>query len=222
MKLIGINMKRKVKKAPLTTDKKHLQEQMPQMSYPKRIADFSKQKSKSVSLDQVVDRYLIRYEKESIPMSDNIGLDKLPMLETKGSNNVKLLQKFLFEQEDPAAGGGDEPPPDAGGGDTGGGGGGPAEETPVFKTPIINLNDFARSVARLINNFEALTDPKSIILNRAEAYIASNYDTQTAKQFTEMMEQNYGIHPTSTEYPEEYSNPVIYGTTGPNSATSGG
>ncbi|NBW56933.1 hypothetical protein EBR43_03955, partial [bacterium] len=53
-------------------------------------------------------------------------------------------------------------------------------------------------------------------------YISSNYDSQTAKQFTETMEQNYGIHSTSTEYPEEYSDPVIYGTTGPNSAASGG
>ena len=145
------------------------------------------------------------------------------MMESAASNNVKLLQKFLFEQEDPGAaeGGGDtsEPPPDTGGG---GGGGGPAEENPIFKTPIINLNDFARSVARLINNFEALSDPKTIILNRAEAYIASNYDSQTAKQFTEMMEQNYGIHPTSTAFPEDYSDPVLYGTTGPNSAASGG
>ena len=217
-------MKRKIKKAPLTTNAKVLQEQMPQMSYPKKIADFSKQKSRPISLDQVIDRYLIRYEKESIPMSDNIGLDKLPMMESAASNNVKLLQKFLFEQEDPGAaeGGGDtsEPPPDTGGG--GGGGGGPAEENPIFKTPIINLNDFARSVARLINNFEALSDPKTIILNRAEAYIASNYDSQTAKQFTEMMEQNYGIHPTSTAFPEDYSDPVLYGTTGPNSAASGG
>lgn len=222
MKFIGINMKKKVKKAPLIISKKQLQEQMPQMTYPKKIADFSKQKLKPVSLDQVIDRYLIRYEKESIPISDNIGLNKLPMLEIKNGNNVKFLHKFLFEQEDPVAAGDEEKPTGDDASVATDSSTGTEEKTSVFKTPIINLNDFARSVARLINNFEALIDPKTIILNRAEAYISSNYDSQTAKQFTETMEQNYGIHSTSTEYPEEYSDPVIYGTTGPNSAASGG
>ena len=71
---------------------------------------------------------------------------------------------------------------------------------PVINTPKINLNDFTRSMARLINNYDALLNPKSIILNRAEAYIKSNYDERTAKMFMQIMERNYGLHPTNTEY----------------------
>jgi hypothetical protein len=128
--------------------------------------------------------------------------------------NLKSLQKFLFEQDDMP------PPPPM---DDGSGSGGASLTTPpVFNTPTINLNDFARSVARLINNFEPLLDPKTVLLNRAEAYVAANYDAQTAKHFNEIMEQNYGLHPTKTAYPDSQGDPVIYGTTGPSSYTGGG
>jgi hypothetical protein len=43
-------------------------------------------------------------------------------------------------------------------------------------------------------------NPRSIILNRVEEYIRSNYDERTAKMFVQIMERNYGLHPTNTEY----------------------
>jgi len=73
----------------------------------------------------------------------------------------------------------------------------------VENTPKINLNDFCRSVARLINNYDALLNPRTIIVNRIEAYIANNYDERTAKHFMQIMERNYGLHPTEVEYGNE-------------------
>lgn len=182
-----------------------LKEQMPQTEYPQQMADFAPIPQKNVSLDQVVDKYIVRYERESMPQSNSPGPGptdaSAPSPETLEERQLRGLMNILFEQDAPP------PPPDDGGGDLGGGGGddgggsGKAPEgPPVVNTPKINLNDFTRSMARLINNYDALLNPKSIILNRAEAYIKSNYDERTAKMFMQIMERNYGVHPTNTEY----------------------
>ena len=195
-----------------------LKEQTVQSQYPQQMADFAPVPQKNVSLDQVIDKYVVRYERESIPQTGMPGPGPTPAATTPPETlaaqpapssleerQLRSLTSILFEQEAPAdEPPADEPPPDegdAGGGDTGGGGGGPAPEgPPVVNTPKINLNDFTRSVARLINNYDALLNPRSIILNRVEEYIRSNYDERTAKMFVQIMERNYGLHPTNTEY----------------------
>lgn len=193
-----------------------LKEQVVQAEYPQQMADFAPVPQKNVSLDQVVDKYIVRYERESIPQTSMPGpgptpaaspppetLAQQPSPSTLEERQLRSLKALLFEQDAPTdEPPGDEPPPDdAGGGDEGGGGGGAAPEgPPVVNTPKINLNDFTRSMARLINNYDALLNPRSLILNRAEAYIKSNYDERTAKMFMQTMERNYGLHPTNTEY----------------------
>jgi hypothetical protein len=195
-----------------------LKEQTVQSQYPQQMADFAPVPQKNVSLDQVIDKYIVRYERESIPQTGMPGPGPTPAATTPPETlaaqpapssleerQLRSLTSILFEQDAPAdEPPADEPPPDegdAGGGDTGGGGGGPAPEgPPVVNTPKINLNDFTRSVARLINNYDALLNPRSIILNRVEEYIRSNYDERTAKMFVQIMERNYGLHPTNTEY----------------------
>lgn len=214
------------KRTDLTPAKALMREQTVQ--HPQQMADFMPPPSKPVSLDQVVDRYIVRYERESIPLEGEPGPGPAPGAAPAGDPNLTmegLLEYLLSEQAPPAdddAPPGDDaaPPDDTGGGgdlDLGGGGGpddtvggggggtGAPEGPPVVNTPKINLNDFARSVARLVNNFNALLNPQTIILNRVEAYIASNYDERTAKQFMQIMERNYGVHPTDTEYPEKGS-----------------
>jgi hypothetical protein len=196
---------------------------------PTSIADFEPIPPKPASLDQAVDRYLVRYEREAIPTS-------------------AIYEAFLFEQEpgeeeepeeegidlsgmDPTGGEEDAPP---GGGpvapDPAGGGGGEGLEldlgapgdpggekedvpTPVHGTPTINLADFARQVARLISNMQSLIDFESIIINRVELYIQNNYSEKTARELTEMLKVNYGLeavdmtnssNPTR-EVPERYT-----------------
>lgn len=185
------------------------------------MADFAPVPQKNVSLDMVVDKYIVRYERESIPQTGMPGpapnplaapppntLAQQPSPSALEERQLRALQNLLFEQDAPPDEPiGDEPPPDeggdAGGGGDSGGGGGSGESPggpPIINTPKINLNDFSRSIARLINNYDALLNPRSIILNRVEAYIKSNYDERTAKMFMQIMERNYGLHATNTEY----------------------
>jgi hypothetical protein len=200
-----------------------LREQAGAPPVPQSMADFAPIPQKNVSLDQVIDRYVVRYERESIPqtqapgpgpMAANAQSPETTLAETR---SLRSLMSMLFEQDAPPdepppddAAGGDAgadagaPPDDAGGGadagGVGGGGGGAPAGAPVVNTPKINLNEFSRSVARMINNYDALLNPRSIILNRVEAYIQSNYDERTAKMFIQIMERNYGLHTTNTEY----------------------
>lgn len=196
-----------------------LKEQVVQAEYPQQMADFAPIPQKNVSLDQVIDRYIVRYEKESMPQSQSPGPGpsnaNAASPETLEERQLRFLNNLLFEQDLPplppiggddggAAGGDDGGGDFGGGGDDGGGDGGgdgkAPEGPPVINTPKINLNDFSRSMARLVNNYDALLNPKSIILNRAEAYIKNNYDERTAKMFMQIMERNYGLHTTNTEY----------------------
>jgi len=64
---------------------------------------------------------------------------------------------------------------------------------PIMATPQINLQDFARSIARLVNNFEQLLSPKDIILNRVEEYIKINYDEKTSKELMSILDSNYSL-----------------------------
>jgi len=176
---------------------------------------------KKISLDQIVDKYLISYEKESIPTSNDYDIPGTPPVTAQEAGEVSnmvnpppttnvtgesrkkmgVLASLFEADEDPGAapGGGDEAPVDDAGGDpgadptAGGGDLGGAPPTPVIATPKINLNNYAMGIARLVGNYEALLNPKSTILNRAIEYIRVNYDEPTAKQFEEMMEQNYDL-----------------------------
>lgn len=225
-----------------------LKEQMPQTQYPQQMADFAPIPQKNVSLDQVIDRYIVRYERESIPQTGLPGPGPTPAATpppetlaqqpaTLEERQLRTLKALLFEQD--PAGGAEEPPAeeppaddaggggDAGAGDTGGGGGTAPEGPPVVNTPKINLNDFTRSVARLINNYDALLNPRSIILNRVEEYIKTNYDERTSKMFIQIMERNYGLHPTNTEYTStagggEFPTPYSFNAGGEGGQLGGG
>ena len=175
---------------------------------------------KNTSLDQTVDRYLVRYEREAVPMS-NVYETVSPLstfLLTEQEEDDLDLDLGGDEEEAPA---GDDMDMDLGGGDDpmaapeGGGeapAGGEVAAPATMATPKMNVNDFARAVARLIGNFEALLDPKSTIINRAEAYVASNYDKRTAEELVQILEVNYSLTPTDNsntatpdnEFPDTY------------------
>jgi len=184
---------------------------------PQAISDFEPVDNKQFSLDQAIDRYLVQYERESIPTSEVY-------------ESVDRLTSYLFEQDDAPAG--DDPGADLGGGlDFGGDDSGgdlspdagdekPAEdgEKPVMNTPQINLQDFARSVARLVNNINSLMDLQTLILNRSEKYIQSNYDEKTAREFMTILSDSYDLRPVASENlsmnPSEFPEPHT-GVTGP-------
>jgi hypothetical protein len=178
-----------------------------------------------VSLDQKVDKYLVRYEREAIPTSAVYDTPMAPgsvqgstsspltpapspitppVNENKKKNALGILESLFFEaegapEEDIFGGGaGGDPAGDMGGGDE------PAPEpsepaAPVIDTPKMNMNSYTRAVSRLINNYEALLNPKVTILARAKEYIRVNYDEATAQLFEQTMAKTYNITATEPE-----------------------
>lgn len=189
---------------------------------------------KDVSLDQVVDRYIINYEKECIPTSDSYQTD---MFEEKIPSYRDVLMEALNEADDDTADAGTEDAADGTdeGGDAGGDAGmggdpdgfGPGlastteigsdptkKETSnmkaVINTPQINLQEFSKNIARLINNFDALLNPKQILLNRVENYVTTNYDQRTAQELMGMLAQNYNLKTSEEENNEKENHPTPY------------
>lgn len=171
---------------------------------------------KEASVDQKIDAYLMQYEKEAVPL-DSEDQDKLssegrqqaeeqPTPLSERRRKVTSLYRFLFEQD--AAAAPTDAPADTGGDDTGGGGETPepGAEAPVAPVPKINIRKFAEGVARLVNNYQTLVDPKTIILNRAMYYISKNYSPRLAKEFMSILERDFDLTPKTpaqkeAEYP---------------------
>ena len=61
--------------------------------------------------------------------------------------------------------------------------------------PKINIRKFAEGVARLVNNYQTLIDPKTIILNRAMYYVAKNYSPRLAKELMSILERDFDLTP---------------------------
>ena len=153
---------------------------------------------KNASLDQAVDRYIVRYEKESIPTSETYENE---LFENKVLNFKDILKEaFLKEADAPI----DVPSgdPHAGAQDK--------KEMPVMATPQINLQDFARNIARLVNNFEELLNPKDIILNRISEYVKVNYDEKTSKELMDMLDSNYSLRTVDKDEQNDSKWPASY------------
>ena len=206
------------------------QQQVP-VQYPQSTQEFMPNTQpvvKPSSLDQAVDGYLVRYERESIPMSQVYeSLNEL-------KDDLLSEQTPPGEEEPPAddeaapvddAGGGDDMPDfgtdDSAPADDAGGGGAPAPggngAMPVVSTPRIDLNAFTQAVARLVGNYQSLIDPKTLILNRAEAFIKNNYDEKTAQEMMEILDVTYDLRPQeagNTDTQDASQFPTSYTTGG--------
>jgi hypothetical protein len=168
------------------------------------------------SVDQKIDKYLIQYEREAIPQSAMFGglaqpaqVQTPPAIARLQENKnglskkaVKNLMTYIFEADDLEmdAAGGD----DAGGGlDLGGdntepsGEGGDVEQAPEQESPVLNVQKFASNMARLVNNYDVMLDPKTAILNRAYVFLSENYNAETAKEFLIVMKKYYQLTPNS-------------------------
>lgn len=179
---------------------------------------------KDISLDQIVDRYIIRYEKECIPTADSYENEMFESV--KNYNDV--LEEVLSEADEDLPGIEDAESDDAAIASDGGAddladfgstmdvGGGATEKidvenkVPVVNTPQINMQEFAKSVARLVNGFDTLLNPKEVILNRVEDYIATNYDQRTAEELMQILDVNYKLKTLKTRDENEREIPTHY------------
>lgn len=173
----------------------------------------------NASLDRIVDSYFIQYEKQAMPNPASKG-----------------LYEMIFEAP------GDPPTPDAGaeampadapadlsgglGADLGGGGAGDAggaSPKSVIPSPQLNVGLFAAMVARLVNNFDNLVNPKVIAMNRAFAYLMKNYSEEVAKEFLVELENTHDLSPKGIQASEADMppTPLGYGS-GPSEGGGGG
>ena len=178
------------------------------------------------SVDQIVDKYFMQYEKDSVPLETPDKETKSELKPIDENKRYNTLSYFLFEQEavpapDAAASAPAETPtPDAGSTDTSVQPGDAAKTAPV---PRINIRLFAQGVARLVNNYQSLVDPKRVILNRAQAYIAKNYSTRLAKELMNILERDFDLSPkTKAERKEEVPPAPRAGRAGPEGGGGGG
>lgn len=176
---------------------------------------------KEGSVDLKIDRYLMQYEKEAVPLEDQEKEKTPPSKLSPLTERKRKLYSILFEQDDAAGGGGGDA--SAGGDAAGGGAGGgetpePGAEAPVAPVPKINIRKFAEGVARLVNNYQTLIDPKTIILNRAMYYISKNYSPRLAKEMMSILERDFDLTPkTKAEVQAEYPPAPRQANAGPDS-----
>ena len=163
---------------------------------------------KNASLDQAVDRYIVRYEKESIPTGETYENELFESYQDiikeaflKEADGIDLGSAADVAPEPPITPG---PDPHAGAREE------VKKELPVLATPQINLQDFSRSIARLVNNFEQLLNPKEIILNRVAEYIKVNYDEKTSKELMDMLNTTYSLRTLDQSEQDDNQWPTSY------------
>lgn len=160
----------------------------------------------NISLDAKVDRFLIQYEKESAPA---VEPNNPPVVKTEGVKGLKSFKQFLFEAEgddppgggDPFGGGGPDSGSsndgpdlgDLGGGDDSGPDSGEGQPQELVPVPQININTLAPKLARLVNNYQILLDPKNTILRRIHAFILKNYDANVANELMYLLSKNFQL-----------------------------
>lgn len=167
----------------------------------------------NISLDQKVDNFIIQYERESQP-------NQMPEAKTRNS-----FRGFLFETDDDPPkdneestdssgglggddplglgtagdGGADDPFADPSAGEDGDGDKSSSEDQTVMApVPRINVKVMAPMVARLVSNYESLLDPRTVILNRVQAYMQKNYNESVANELMQTLELNFNLKARQT------------------------
>jgi hypothetical protein len=121
------------------------------------------------SLDRLVDKSLIHYEKQSmVKKSDEDDLLEWALM----THRVILLAEADEDKGDKS---GPTPSPDTG------------EST-------LDPEEFAANVAMLCENHERLLDIHTAISNRAYLYVTKNYDKDLANRFREILASKFKIY----------------------------
>lgn len=117
----------------------------------------------NVSLDQIVDKLLVQYERESSPVAQRLS----------------ELKAFIFEEGEDVDLGTDL-------------GSQPTQPIPIPPAKI-NIASFANMVARLVENRDTLLDPKTVIAARAVLFIRKHYNDTVANELLSILETQYKL-----------------------------
>lgn len=117
----------------------------------------------SDSLDAQVDRYLGQYESEAKTAKQE-GLDFRSM-----------TRSFLSEADDEL--------PDVAGSDA----------APKLALDSIDIESFANSIARLIENYDSLLEVRNTLLRRAKSFLDKSYAPDVVQAYDKTMREQHGL-----------------------------
>lgn len=174
--------------------------------------DGEEQQLQNDSIDDQIDAFIIKFEKDSI---DHAESELEPEDELSESLKSLSLTSLLTEQEEEEVEAEEE---DADVADEE-----EAEDIEVPK-PEINIETFTKRVARLIMNFDSLVDVKGIVVNRAMNYVQENYDSAKAEEMKQILDTQFDFKvDLEDEVPEApFAAGAFAGGTGAGLGTGGG
>ena len=152
------------------------------------------------SLDQQVDDFLISYESDA-KVKKNEGFDFRSMTRSflsTASRNL-LEAEGDEEEEKPADEAGDEEKP---------------EEKKKLSAEDIDIEEFASSVVRLIDNYDSLLEVRNTLARRAMNFLSDNYSPDVVSQFKIVLEDEHDItvgKSKADEEDNEFPSPVAAG-----------
>jgi hypothetical protein len=124
------------------------------------------------SVDAVIDKYIIGYEENSLEIKNE-------------SFNYKnfILRSILNEADEELE---DNPELDS-------------IEDESNSDYALNINEFAKDVARLHDNYESLIDIQGIILKRVYNFLERNYSKDITKEFQKILKVNFELEVERTK-----------------------
>lgn len=129
------------------------------------------------SVDDQIDSLLIRFETESVD-------EEAVQEEGNRYSLLTLLEAPTDDGEEESEEGGDEIPDSS---DV------EVEEEGEPGKPPLDVDQFARRVSRLVQNYDNLLDIETAILTRASSYLEKNYGAEYVDQFEETLESQFGL-----------------------------
>lgn len=120
------------------------------------------------SLDSQVDRYFGEYETEA------------KNIQTEGKDYRSLVQRLMREAEgdDPTAPAAAVPADDLGG---------------KIGVDKIDVESFANSIVRLIDNYDSLLEVRNTIVRRAKNFLQKSYAPEVVESFENVLREEHGI-----------------------------
>jgi hypothetical protein len=152
------------------------------------------------SLDQQVDDFLISYESDA-KVKKNEGFDFRSMTRSFLSTTSRNLLEAEGDEEEekPADEAGDEEKP---------------EEKKKLSAEDIDIEEFASSVVRLIDNYDSLLEVRNTLARRAMNFLSDNYSQDVVTQFKIVLEDEHDItvgKSKAEEEDNEFQTPVAAG-----------
>jgi len=144
----------------------------------KVILESSEKELKEDSIDMQIDSYFSDYESEA------------KELKAEGTDFRRLTRRFLLEADDESK----KDKKDS------------EDDNKKLSIEDIDLESFATSVVRLIDNYDSLLEIKSTIAKRATNFLLKNYDSLAAKEFKEILSDQFDIF---VDHPEQEDEPYL-------------